>query len=82
MPFHPTQSLQARKTHFAVMAIGATARKMHVSPTEIYNRLNRVGLVKNLLLDCYDVLHTESLEGVVWNVQEALKSWEKTEEEN
>lgn len=54
---------------------------MGISATELFNRLKRYGLVRRLLLDCYDTLHTESIEGVVWNVQEALKNWEAKEEE-
>ena len=53
---------------------------MGISATELFNRLKRYGLVRRLLLDCYDTLHTESIEGVVWNVQEALKNWEAKEE--
>ena len=53
---------------------------MGISATELFKRLKRYGLVRRLLLDCYDTLHTESIEGVVWNVQEALKNWEAKEE--
>ena len=66
-------------TQFATLAIGATAKRMGVSTTELFNRLKRHGLVRRLLFDCYDTLHTESIEGVVWNVQEALKNWEAKE---
>lgn len=69
-------TLSDRKIHFAVLAIGATAKEMNVSPTSLYNRLNRFGLVQRLLFDCYDTLHTESINGVVWNVREALKNRE------
>lgn len=65
------------KLHFAVLAIGATAKKMNIPAQDLYNRLERVGLVKRLLFDCYDTLHTESIDGVVWNVEEALNNWEK-----
>ena len=65
------------KIHFAVLAIGATAKEMGISDSELYNRLKKVNLVQNLLLDCYDTLHCESISGVVWNVTEALKNWEK-----
>lgn len=75
------QDTNQKKIHFAVMAIGATAKKMNLQPSQVYNRLENVGLVKNLLFDCYDVLHAESLDGVVWNVEEALKNWEKPKEE-
>ena len=65
------------KTQFATLAIGATAKQMGITATELHNRLKRYGLVRRLLFDCYDTLHAESIDGVVWNVQEALKNWEQ-----
>lgn len=53
---------------------------MGITATELYNRLKQYGLVRRLLIDCYDTLHAESIDGVVWNVQEALKNWEAREE--
>ena len=70
---------EAEKVHFAVMAIGAAADLMGITPSEMYNRLDKVGLVKNLLLALYDVEHTQSLEYVAEDVVEALNNWEKTE---
>ena len=64
---------------FVTLAIGATAQRMGITATELSNRLKRHGLVKRLLFDCYDTLHSESIDGVVWNVQEALKNWEAKE---
>ena len=64
------------QTQLASLAIGATAKHMGITTTELFNRLKRHGLVKKLLFDCYDTLHSESIEGVVWNVQEALKNWD------
>ena len=65
------------KTQFATLAIGATARHMGITATELHNRLKRHGLVRRLLIDCYDTLHAESIDGVVWNVQEALRNWDE-----
>ena len=73
-----TMSIQ--QTQFITLAIGATAQRMGITATELYNRLKRHGLVRRLLIDCYDTLHAESIDGVVWNVQEALKNWEAREE--
>lgn len=73
------RSLENDKTHFAVLAIGATADKMGISAKELHNRLKQYGLIRTLLFDCYDTLHTESVEGVVWNVMEALRNREKKE---
>ena len=42
-------------------------------------RLDKVGLIKNLIQDCYDTLHTESREAVANDVIEALKNWERKE---
>ena len=70
---------EAEKVHFAVMAIGAADDLMGITPSEMYNRLDKVGLVKNLLFDLYDVEHTQSLEYVAEDVVEALNNWEKTE---
>ena len=67
------------QTQFVTLAIGATAQRMGITATELFNRLKRHGLVRRLLLVCYDTLHVESIDGVVWNVQEALKNWEAKE---
>lgn len=72
-----TKSIQ--QTQFITLAIGATAQRMGITATELHNRLKRHGLVRRLLIDCYDTLHAESIDGVVWNVQEALKNWEARE---
>lgn len=65
---------EALKVHFATMAVEATAADLGIPPERLYLCLERAGIVKGLLFDCYDTLHSESLEGVVWNVKEALKS--------
>lgn len=49
---------------FTVLAIEASAQKMNISPNEMRRRLDKVGLIKNLIQDCYDTLHTESREAV------------------
>ena len=69
----------ASQTQFATLAIGATSKHMGITATELFNRLNRYGLVRQLLFDCYDTLHAKSIEGVVWNVQEALRNRETKE---
>lgn len=67
------------RLQFATLAIGATARSLGVTATEVYNRLERHDLVRRLLFDCYDTLHAESIGGVVWNVSEALRVREQQE---
>lgn len=62
---------------FTVLAIEASAQKMGVSPSEMRRRLDKVGLIKNLIQDCYDTLHTESRDAVANDVVEALHNWER-----
>ena len=64
---------------FTVLAIEASAQKMGISPSEMRRRLERVGLVKSLIQDCYDTLHTESREAVANDIVEALKNWERAD---
>ena len=64
------------QTQFVTLAIGATAQRMGITATELFNRLKHHGLVRRLLFDCYDTLHAESIDGVVWNVEQALKNWD------
>ena len=64
---------------FTVLAIEASAQKMGISSSEMRRRLERVGLVKSLIQDCYDTLHTESREAMANDVVEALKNWERAD---
>ena len=38
---------------FTVLAIEASAQKMGISPSEMRKRLDKVGLIKSLIQDCY-----------------------------
>ena len=70
-------SAEQDRLAFTVLAIEASAQKLGVSPTEMRRRLDKVGLIKSLIQDCYDTLHTESREAVANDVIEALKNWER-----
>lgn len=73
------EGLESEKIHFAVMAIEAGAREMGISPMEMRRRLEKMNLIKRLLLDNYEVMHTQSLKHVGEDVAEALKNWEAQE---
>ena len=64
---------------FTVLAIEASAQKMGISPSEMRKRLDKVGLIKSLIQDCYETLHTESRAAEANDVVEALKNWERKE---
>ena len=75
-------TLQQRKIHFAVMAIEAAAEKMGISSMEMYNRLKRVDLIEQLMFDCNEGLHSQSIKHVAEDVIEALSNWEKKNNED
>lgn len=70
-------SAEYNRLAFTVLAIEASAQKMGISPSEMRRRLDKVGLIKNLIQDCYDTLHTESRDAVATDVVEALKNRER-----
>lgn len=71
-----------KRIHFAVMAIEASAKRLHTSGDEIYHRLKQQGLIKNRLLKYYDQLHTQSLAWVADDTIETLLNWEKEGKED
>ena len=71
------KSSEFDRLSFTVLAIEASAQKMGISPSEMRRRLDNVGLIKSLIQDSYDTLHTESREAVANDVVEALKNWER-----
>lgn len=75
---HPnvSRSLAFRKIRLAVAAIDGGAKKMGISGREMYERLERQGLVSRRLLGRYETLHTQSESWVVEDTVETLKNWE------
>ena len=69
-------SLAFRKIRLAVSAIDGGAKKLGVSGREMYERLDRLGLIHRRLLGEYDILHTQGEKWVVEDTVETLKNWE------
>lgn len=62
---------------FAASCIEGVARKLGKSYKEIYERMNKIGMLENYILPYYDVLHTQSREYVTEDMIECLTNWEK-----
>lgn len=62
---------------FVVFAIESAAEKMGESSKDIYNRLQKVGLIDNYLIKGYDMLHTQGKAYIADVVIEALHNWEE-----
>ena len=66
---------------FVVFAIESAAQKTGIDSTELYNRLQRLNLVQSVLVEGYDMLHTQCKPFIADYVIETLNNWERQEKE-
>lgn len=70
------------KMSFIATCIDATARTQGVHYREIYNRMNKLGVIDNYIYPHYESLHTESRENVVADILTCMNNWEAKKENN
>lgn len=66
---------------FVVFAIESAAQKTGIDSTELYNRLQRLNLVQSVLVEGYDMLHTQGKPFIEDYVIDTLNNWERQEKE-
>ena len=62
---------------FVATCIESTARVLNVHYSDVYKRMNRVGMIENYIVPNYEPLHSESREVLVERLLECLKNWEE-----
>ncbi len=62
---------------FVATCIETTARHLGVSYLDVYNRMERVGMIENYIVPNYEPLHSESREVLAERMIECLTNWEK-----
>ena len=72
---YPTE--EQLRNIFACSCVESAARRLRISPTEMYSRMKRVNLFNELIYPCYDTLHTQSRETITEDIIEALEIREK-----
>ena len=65
------------RIHFATMALESGAKRLGITPREMYRRLKRQGLIHRRLMRHYDSLHTQSLDYVAEDIADTLQNWER-----
>ncbi|MBR5083189.1 MAG: DUF3791 domain-containing protein [Prevotella sp.] len=70
-------SEQERIITFVCSCIECTAKQLGLTASETYIRMERVGLIHDYIIPCYDTLHTESRENVTNDIIETLIYWEE-----
>lgn len=64
---------------FVATCIETTARSLNADYKEIFQRMERVGMIDNYIIPNYDPLHSESREVLAQRLVECLDNWEKKE---
>ena len=62
---------------FAASCIEWAAEVLDCDYLEVFNRMDKVGLIENYIIKCYDVLHLESRKEIMKDIIETLILWEK-----
>lgn len=61
---------------FVATCIETLSRRLGVDYIEIYNRMNRVGMIENYIVPNYEPLHSESRDVLADRLLECLDNWE------
>lgn len=62
---------------FAASCIEWAAEALDCNYQEVFNRMDKVGLIDNYIIECYDVLHLESRQNITDDVIQTLLLWEE-----
>ena len=65
---------------FVVFAIESAAQKTGIDSTELYNRLQRLNLVPSVLVEGYDMLHTQESPFIADYIIDTLHNCERPEQ--
>lgn len=58
---------------FTIYMIHACANRWNVAPSRVYQALKTSGCLDRYLIPCYDILHTQSTDYVVQDIEEYLE---------
>ena len=73
---HSSQSapvVDGKVMEFVIFAIESAAQKLGIPAPTLYNRLEKLNLIRQYLISGYDMLHTQSREYIADTLVEALE---------
>lgn len=62
---------------FVASCIESVADKLGVPYIEVFDRMEKVGMIDKYIYPCYEALHTESRENLTESLVKTLNSWEQ-----
>ena len=72
-----TPSRKECEAIFTSSCIESAATACGVTPDVMYARMNRIHLIDEYILPCYEVLHSESRKNVTADILKTMELWEK-----
>jgi len=66
-----------REAIFVASCVESLAKELKSTTEDVYLRMDKVGLIKDYILPCYDVLHAESRSNVTKDILFTLNLWEE-----
>lgn len=66
---------------FASSCIEWVAETLDCDYQEVFERMDRVNLIDDYIIECYDVLHLESRQNITEDLIQTLQLWEKKQSE-
>ncbi len=70
-------SADERLYTFVSSCIESVANELGCKASDMYKRMERVGLISEYIIPCYDTLHTGSRSNVTADIIETLRFWEE-----
>ncbi len=67
------------KMAFVASCIETVADHLGIGYRQVFERMDKIGMIDNYIYPCYDTLHTESRENLTLSLIETLEHWEKQE---
>lgn len=61
---------------FVASCIEDVADKMNLGYREVFERMDKVGMIDDYIFPCYEQLHTESRENLTESLIDTLNRWE------
>lgn len=62
---------------FVATCIETTARYLVTDYSEVYKRMNKLGMIENYIIPNYEPLHSESREILAERLVECIENWER-----
>lgn len=65
--------MSANLLEFSTYCIGNLAETLHINQADVYNRLATSGILKDYVVDAYDVTHTYSKASIMQDLANLMK---------